>query len=67
MDQQEVEMQADSPESKRLVATIVGGWLLALMVLPGGGLLWQWGTVQHAGRWLVGTVLAELHLAGLVI
>ena len=57
----------DSLESKRTVALMVSGWLLALLVLPGGGLLWQWGVVQQTGSWLVGTLLAELHLAGLVL
>lgn len=57
----------DSPESKRVAALVASGWLAALIMLPGGGLLWQWGLVQNVGDWVVGTVLGKLDLSGLIL
>ena len=44
---------------------MAGVWLAAMLLLPGGGLLWQWGVVQQLGGWVMHSVLAHLDLAGL--
>ena len=65
--QEKEQPQGDSPESLRIAGMVAGGWLLAMLMLPTGGLLWQWGMVQHMGSWLLSTVLAQSGLSGLFI
>ena len=61
----EVEKPSDSPDAIRFAFRMASVWLLAMMVIPRGGLLWQWGLVQKIGGWLMGNVLAHLDLIGL--
>ena len=57
---------AGSPGSTRRCVLVVVCWCLATAVLPPSGLLWQLGTFEALGHWLVNGVLATLNLSGLV-
>ena len=56
----------NSIDSLRRCAVVVACWCLAVGLLPPNGLLWQFGTIDALGHWLVDGVLATLDLTGLV-
>ncbi|NOY40579.1 MAG: hypothetical protein GXP26_01910 [Planctomycetes bacterium] len=56
----------DDTESLIRCGRVVGGWFLAIALLPPGGFLWQLGVLGTFGDWLVHGLLASMNLSGLI-
>jgi len=50
----------DNADSLRRCAVVVACWCLAIGLLPPNGLLWQFGSFEGLGHWLVNGMLACL-------
>jgi len=50
----------DSTDSIRRCAVVVACWCLAIGLLPPNGLLWQFGSFDGLGQWVVNGMLACL-------
>jgi len=50
----------DNADSLRRCAVVVACWCLAIGLLPPNGLLWQFGSLDGLGHWLINGMLACL-------